>query len=199
MNSIFISRRLFQYDTIKSLHKVQGLTKNCMSRSFSKTVENETLDNWVIISGFSRFASRQDLSSVIHEIQPEVVDAVLDRGAYPCGKWALKLSDNDKVKLQKIVQDYKQIQLTVSNTTLSQLSLSGTASQYGITPSTVRLRNLPNEISEEELRFFFQDHVLRQNPFMIKNLKGDLTKDFSFIHFESPKEALRAVTQKNYH
>mmetsp|Transcript_24533 Transcript_24533/g.24772 ORF Transcript_24533/g.24772 Transcript_24533/m.24772 type:complete len:195 (-) Transcript_24533:28-612(-) len=156
-------------------------------------------DSLIAISGFSQYASRRDVLEVIDEDIPIVsIDAIMNRFAYPSGKWVVQVNSDDRSKLESKFKGFKDLKLTFSTISPNQLRYLGrTANQIGITDSTVRLRNLPNTIGEEEIRFFFQDYALRKKPFEIKNTRGEYYDDYEFIHFNSPHESLRAVIQKN--
>jgi RNA recognition motif-containing protein len=153
-----------------------------------------------MVSGFSRFSSRKDFDLAIgDEIAPESIDIIIDKGSYPVGSWIFQINDKDSSILKNRIKNYKNINLNYSVINPDDIKLLSTARNYGITSSTVRLRNLPNEIGAEEIKYFFQDYALRKNPFLIRNhLTGDFHEDLSFIHFSNSQEALRAVIQKNF-
>lgn len=167
----------------------------CMKRFLSTHIVDTEL--WVALSGFSRLATRRDLMNFIDNvIEVDGVDPILNNHAYPCGKWVLRVRNEDSITVLKKKVDQR------SSLSLSKLTYTkhlSRASRLGISNCTVRLRNVPHEIGQEELIYFFQDFGLRPNPFQVKNLNGETLNDTSFIHFISEQEAMRAMYLKNFH
>ena len=168
--------------------------------SYRQLSSDNTSKIWMMIAGFSRFSSRKDFDLVLgNEIVPLSIDIVLDKGSYPVGSWLVQVNEEDNLTLKNRIKNYKNLNLNYVLIKPAELISMNTAKNYGITASTVRLRNLPNEIGSDQIKYFFQDYSLRKNPFQVRDYHtGELQEDLSFIHFSNPQEALRAVIQKNF-
>lgn len=188
------SKRMIPLRCLVSKVAYPASFKRMYQRQF--TVDSNSL--WLALSGFSRYSVRKDLNMLLGDIKPSHVDAVLDPSAAPLGQWIIQLNASDLKPLQSRIIACKELRVTIKQITEAELNNMTTATRFGITPSTLRIRNLPQEIGEEELRFFFQGYKLRKDPFsLFTDHLGQRRTDFLFVHFESPDEAFRAYIQKN--
>lgn len=69
------------------------------------------------------------------------------------------------------------------------------ASAYGISASTVRLRNVRYNVGLDSIKFFFREFEL--GPKEIERISTDIRLNQYLVHFASPAEAERAVHSLN--
>ena len=55
------------------------IPKNMSSKDNKKSTSNNELSNWVILSGFSKYSTRQDVIISLNEIKFETIDAMIDK------------------------------------------------------------------------------------------------------------------------
>ena len=173
--------------------------------------------DWVIVSGFTKFASRRDLDLALGKrLQPAVVkvEALVDKHSYFQGEWLLGLdhskcsADEFRRRLARRSVDDEADPLIGAPTDrleVKRVSYSPggannnpnlrLASALGITGSTVRLRNVRYNLGMDALLFFFREFEL--GPRGIEKVQMDNRFNQYLVHFRSPAEAERAMSTVN--
>lgn len=166
------------------------------------TIYQNSKEKLVIISGFSRFASRTDLELCLGDIKPLIVDPLLDVNLYPTGKWALQLSPADFHQLRTRIKNREMRDLKLlSIDNANNPELDRTARKFQISNRTVRFTRVHKDCGPNEINFFLQDFDLeKSNNAIILISKDHATSAKIFSHylvnFATPEEAERAVFEK---
>ena len=192
--------------------------RKALTRKNSELATN-TKQEWVVVSGFSKFASRLDLDVALGDrVHPLRVEALVDHQSYFQGAWLLSLDPsvcgfdclrqhllrprvmtgsaaaNEPNALVGVPTD----KLTVKSVTYvpggrnNQIYL---ASDLGITDCTVRLRNVRYNLGMDAVLFFFRDFQL--GPRRVEKIKLDHRLNQYLVHFRTPAEAEKAMSMLN--
>jgi hypothetical protein len=159
-------------------------------------------NKWVIISGFSRFASRTDLDICLGDFKPLSIDPLLDAHLYPTGKWAIQLGNGDsfhRLKQSLNNPESKDIKVLQED---SVTILDESAFKHNICNRTVRFRNVHKDIGPDEISFFLQDFDLEKSAYPIRSIENqsDPQKRSShyLVNFATSEEAERVVFEKSF-
>lgn len=165
------------------------------------------------VSGFMRFASRKDLNFALDDLNPIQVDPILDHNSFPVGKFLIILEDESQVQILKSnITNKMSKRLQITPISSKQLNAFNTANKKGISGKTVRLRNISSNITESDLRYYFDGFKIEEKGFrkILENARlgineSSKTKSYNLkfnnqylVDFESEYEAERAVREKNF-
>ena len=150
----------------------------------------------IILTGFSRFASRKDVLKIFHtEFLPSHVDPILDWNYLPTGDYLFKPPVGCSLEL---------FRSHINKSYLNQyaVSVAENASRYIVASSmrvshcTVRCKVLNTKADLDDLHWIFEDYGLQNNG--IKKITGmNHVNNIYFMYFVSPQEAERAVIEKS--
>ena len=156
-----------------------------------KKVPNEV--RWKCIQGMQLLSSRKDILTAIgNDVPYDKVDAILDRLDYPSGKWGIILKDQPKEIFNHFVAHLGNQGLKMTPYVASpHFSF---AKDRDIDNCSVRLRSLNENITEDHIRYAFEE-------FSVLKIKRSnvVDKKVSFLlKLSSPEEAECLVQQKSY-
>lgn len=158
----------------------------------------------VIVSGFSRFACRQDLLNVLGPIKPISIDPMLDKSHYFVGKYHLTLpmSQNLEVLRKHLDDNWKQtgdgLAITKYSATMYMFDpmQSVLSSALHITQNTIKVKMMRKGITIDELYLIFENYDLRIPRG--KAIEWIPQSDANYlVHFATPEEAERAIVEQS--
>ncbi len=179
----------FLIKEITSLIHTQNLN------SYSHITHNKKESLPMIVTGFSRFASRKDVLKIFKEFIPSHLDPILDGNYLPSGDYLFKLPVGYSLEL---------FRSHINKSYLNQhaVSIADNASRYiaassmKVSHCTVRCKVLNTKTDLDDLHWIFEDSGLRNNG--ITKITGiNHVNNIYLVHFASPQEAERAVTEKS--
>jgi|Transcript_26805 hypothetical protein len=195
----FASGRVMMNATSKIRSNIQAHKKTFFSTNQVYKGKN---NKWVVISGFSRFASRTDLEICLGDVKPHSVDPLLDANLFPNGKWAFQLGEGDTFhKLRNHLNntpENKDIKVVQAD---SATMLGERAFDNNISNRTVRFRNVHRDIGPDEIAFFLQDFDLEKSAHAIRsiiNQKDPNGRSHYLVNFATSEEAERVVFEKSF-
>ena len=146
-------------------------------------------------------------------VQPDSIDPILDTNLFPIAQWLLSFKNGGIVAHeQKRILERKYSVKPINNSAVSRFVL---ASKIGITERTVRVRGVSDEVSKEDMLYFFEDYNIRSGdirmyqPWQL-NKHGRISNEGGppngnnfepkqyLIDFASADVAARVVREKNY-
>jgi hypothetical protein len=146
-----------------------------------------------IISGFSRFVSRQDLVGKLGAMTPTMIEPLLDPTYTPVGKYLVKFAPQcpiDSFRLEFNNSNRNKLNISVAPSSMEWIL----ASTLAITDCTVRCKILALKYETDDMLQLFEGFALRRNG--IRKIPGETF--YFLIDFASPEEAQRAVIEKGF-
>ena len=158
------------------------LTVTTAARTVDKTTLAKEKAQWCILSGFTRFASRQDLNLVLGDVKPLNIDPVLDANIFSTGRYALKFGSTQEVLLLgNHIKGTFPGRYELKSATQKEVSVLTRASQYSISDCTIRLRYVQPKVTIQDLACLFEDFLVQPEG-IIPLALNDGNKHF-LVHF----------------
>lgn len=157
-------------------------------------------DNWVYLSGFSKFFSRRDLQLFMGPHKPIAIDPCLSRFHQFVGSYALKFDTKEKAADFKA--HVKEVQQRSSS--WSELMIASEswikrhlvpASQINIGHNTLRVDPNGNKFSPEQLVTVFEDYGVVRND--VSLIKVDSVFSHFLVQFRTVQDAQRALVEND--
>lgn len=146
-------------------------------------------------------------------VQPDSIDPILDTNLFPIAQWLLMFKNGGFIppNQQKLILERKYSVKPINSSAVSRFVL---ASKVCITDKTVRVRGVGDDITKEDILYFFEDYNIRSSdirmyqPWQL-NKNGRISSEGShagnnfepkqyLIDFPSADIASRVVREKNY-
>jgi hypothetical protein len=166
---------------------------NKNEKSFANKMEGTNKQLKVVITGFSRFACRDDLLDVLGPIKPASIDVMLDtKSLLPTGNYFLWLTMAGNLDVLR-----KHLNLTWNDKYSAIIYMfdprsTVLASSLNITNCTVKVSTKREGINQDELFLMFENYALRKTRSIELIPRTD---GIYLVTFQSPDEAERAVVE----
>lgn len=154
---------------------------------------------WRVLKGFSMFSSRRDVEKLLHDsgVSAKTLDAQLNQQGYLSGNWAVQFSKKEDVTSLQTSLETKRKESSGSPS-ISLIALLGNRSEYasakGITNRTLHIKDIPSDVTIEQLVYFFEDFGVRKSDIDMKILQS---KFHYLVTFKSPELAQRCLLERN--
>jgi hypothetical protein len=117
---------------------------------------------WINLAGLTRHSTKEDVRYVLPNVSVRAAVPYVDQRYRPIGAWAVQVEEdavNGIAEAQKeAVGKLKAVKTRVIHHSIQRERL---ATSFGITPTTVLLAQVPEDVTHDHIRFLFQEHRIK--------------------------------------